>query len=84
MLVVEREEPMRSTLLMLALALALGCSSEKPAPDASPPADTGTPDSGSNCVPRGGSCKSDAGDFQVALCCSGQCELGSVATGTCD
>ena len=74
---------MRSWILLLTVLL-VGCSSEKPAPDSGTPLDSGTPDSGSNCVPPGGSCKPDAGDFQVGLCCSGRCELGSVATGTCD
>lgn len=72
-------------LFLVSLVIAIvACSSAKPPADAAPPADTGAPDSGSNCVPPGGSCKTDAGDFNVSLCCSGRCELGSVSTGMCD
>lgn len=71
-------------LFLVSLVIAIvACSSAKPPADAAP-ADTGAPDSGSNCVPPGGSCKTDAGDFNVSLCCSGRCELGSVSTGMCD
>lgn len=76
---------MRSTFLLISAVALAGCSGQTPIVDASTPVDSGAaPDSGSNCVPPGGSCKTDAGLFQVSLCCSGRCELGSVSTGTCD
>jgi hypothetical protein len=74
---------MRGWLLLVA---CVSCSSDdKPMIDASI-MDAGVRDvreADPNCMPAGGSCKTDAGLYQVQLCCSGQCSLGATNTGEC-